>query len=271
MIKLILAAIMGGILLALNMAPVLPATAASAPVTASMPVAASVAAATKKNITIFVDGNPVASDVAPYIDSSNRTMVPVRFVAEALGSMVDWEQKTGKVTINRRAASVCLWVGKASYRLNNDNRSMDTVPVVLPPGRTMVPVRFVAEALGARVEWDEKAYIVKITMDNGYVLPEQTDMQVDIPRPEFNPNKVDIELLLLMYKDMETQRRQLYEILKSKFGPDPAREITDYVNMKQEEFDYLLEMTWTYNNQRIRVGSHIGEHWIQLVVYLPGV
>ena len=222
-------------------------------------------------ITITVNGSRIASDVKPYIDSNNRTMVPIRFVAEALGSEVDWNQETKGVSVKRKENAVHLWAGRQDYTVNGKSKTMDTVPVILPPGRTMVPVRFVAEALGCAVNWDSAARTVMIVLDNGYVLPEETDMQIDMYPPDDNPNQVDISMLILMYKDLEEQRNQVYEILKSKFGEKNAQEIVDYINIKQDTFDQLPDKYWTVNNQDIKVGSYPGEHWIQVTIYLPGV
>jgi len=222
-------------------------------------------------ITITVNGSRIASDVKPYIDSNNRTMVPIRFVAEALGSEVDWNQETKGVSVKRKENAVYLWAGRQDYTVNGKSKTMDTVPVILPPGRTMVPVRFVAEALGCTVNWDSAARTVMIVLDNGYVLPEKTDLQIDMYPPDDNPNQVDISMLILMYKDLEEQRNQVYEILKSKFGEKNAQEIIDYINIKQDSFDDLPERFWQINNQQIRVCSLSGQAWIYILIYLPGV
>ncbi len=228
------------------------------------------AQAAYSEITITVNGSRIASDVAPYIDSHNRTMVPIRFVAEALGSEVGWDQDIKGVSVKRRENAVYLWVGRQNYTVNGKTKTMDTVPVILPPGRTMVPVRFVAEALGCRVDWDSRTRTVIIVMDNGYELPEETDIQIDMYTPDDNPNQVDISMLVLMYKDLQEQRTQVYEILESKFGEKNAQEIADYIKVKEDTFDDLPEKIWDVNNQKIRVISKPGEDWIYIAIYLPG-
>jgi len=222
-------------------------------------------------ITITVNGSRIASDVKPYIDSNNRTMVPIRFVAEALGSEVDWNQETKGVSVKRKENAVHLWAGRQDYTVNGKSKTMDTVPVILPPGRTMVPVRFVAEALGCAVNWDSAARTVMIVLDNGYVLPEETDLDIEIPAEGKNFNDVDIEILVLMYKDMDSQEDDLYALLASKFGDKSGREITDYVFSKTDRFTDLPERFWQINNQQIRVCSLSGQAWIYILIYLPGV
>ncbi|WP_418789970.1 copper amine oxidase N-terminal domain-containing protein [Phosphitispora sp. TUW77] len=227
--------------------------------------------AASKEITVTVNGSKIECDVKPYIDSNNRTMVPIRFVAEALGSEVSWDQERKEVTVKRRENMVCLWAGKQNYIVNNKSKTMDTVPVILPPGRTMVPVRFVAEALGCTVNWDSTTRTVIIVLDNGYLLPEETDLDIDIPEVMKNPNDVDIEILVLMYKDMDSQQDDLYALLASKFGERSASEITEYVFSKKDRFNDLPDRSWQINNQEIRVGSLSGEAWIYILIYLPGV
>jgi hypothetical protein len=120
-----------------------------------------------QKITILVDGKTVESDVPAYIDGNNRTMVPIRFVAEALQGNVSWDGKVKKVTIARNNTTILLWIGKKSYSVNNAAQNMDTIPNI-KEGRTMVPLRFVAESLCCQVTWDSKNYIVRVESDNGY-------------------------------------------------------------------------------------------------------
>ncbi|WP_426387996.1 stalk domain-containing protein [Desulforudis sp. 1088] len=114
-------------------------------------------------ITITVNGKSVNSDAACYVDRNNRTMVPLRFIAEALGAQVQWDAAKGCVTVTRGNDTIQLWLGTKGYRLNNGYHEMDTIPVV-KDGRTMVPLRFIAEAFGAKVDWDGKAKKIAVTL-----------------------------------------------------------------------------------------------------------
>lgn len=119
-----------------------------------------------------VNGAVRTMDTQPYVNSDGRTLVPVRFVAEALGAQVDWSAKAGgatdKVYITSGSTKIVLTIGSASYTVNEESRTMDTAPVI-SNSRTMVPVRFVAEALGCTVDWSaspidkkvDKVYINK--------------------------------------------------------------------------------------------------------------
>ena len=96
-----------------------------------------------------------AFDVAPYIDSkSGRTMVPVRFIAQALGARVDWVDsiKTDYITLGGKTLSIAL-----NKPLPN---GMGTAVIV--QDRLFVPIRYVSEQLGAKVDWDDKTKTVTI-------------------------------------------------------------------------------------------------------------
>ena len=83
-------------------------------------------------------------DAAPLI-SQDRTMVPLRFIAEAFGANVSWAQDTKTVTI--------VIDGKVlTMRINQDLEGFGAAPII-SNGRTMVPIRYISEELGANVIW----------------------------------------------------------------------------------------------------------------------
>ena len=107
-----------------------------------------------------VNGETRSMDTAPVINSDWRTMVPVRFVAEGLGCEVDYSVSSGgstdKVFIYG-SSKIVLTIGSSTYTVDGKSRTMDTAPVVNSDWRTMVPVRFVAEALGCTVDYQTNA------------------------------------------------------------------------------------------------------------------
>ena len=97
------------------------------------------------------------SRVVPYINSDSRTMVPVRFVAEQLGAQVFWDNSTRTVSIIKTGKTIHMTIDQKTYYVNGQTKTMDTAPVIHQGwNRTMVPVRFVAEALGCNVDWAPK-------------------------------------------------------------------------------------------------------------------
>ncbi len=106
-------------------------------------------------------------DAAPIIKES-RTLLPIRAVIEALGGTIEWDAQEQKVTINFKDITIELWIGKNTALVNGEYKLIDpgnpeVKPIIIPPGRTMLPIRFIAENLGCRVDWDPALKEVKIT------------------------------------------------------------------------------------------------------------
>ena len=117
----------------------------------------------KSNILVTIDNKIVSfSDAQPFMDISNRTLVPIRFVSEALGANVDWNQKTNMVTINQDDKVIELQIGNKSIKVDGKVKQMDTTPIS-KQNRTFVPLRFVSEGLGVSVDWLQEVSTVKIT------------------------------------------------------------------------------------------------------------
>jgi hypothetical protein len=105
-----------------------------------------------------VGGDQRFMDVAPII-VENRTLMPIRFVAEAIGAAVGWEPEARKVTVTLGLRMIELWIGNPLARINGKVMPIDpSNPAVLPfisGDRTYIPLRFVAESLLGDVTWHE--------------------------------------------------------------------------------------------------------------------
>ncbi|MCD6168668.1 MAG: copper amine oxidase N-terminal domain-containing protein [Caldisericia bacterium] len=115
--------------------------------------------------TMYINDEPKEIDVPPTI-VEGRTLLPIRWVAEPLGADVGWDGKERKVTVSLNDTTIELWIGKPTARVNGIEKPIDpnnpkVVPMILN-GRTMLPVRFVAENLGADVLWDGTTKTVTI-------------------------------------------------------------------------------------------------------------
>lgn len=131
------------------------------------------AAEASDGIAVYLDGKELEFDVPPRIENE-RTLVPLRVIFESLGAEVQWDNQTRTVTAYNEQARVTLQIGNKNAFRNSDEVEMD-VPAILHNGRTLVPLRFVSEALGALVDWDESTRIVTIKS------PEE---EKDLPDPE---------------------------------------------------------------------------------------
>jgi len=101
---------------------------------------------------VLINDVPLLMDVSPIVQQG-RTLVPMRAIFEALGATVQWDEATSTVTASRREAVVVLVIGSRIAWVNGPSHQLDVAPVIAG-GRTLVPLRFVAEALGAEVGWD---------------------------------------------------------------------------------------------------------------------
>jgi hypothetical protein len=108
-----------------------------------------------------INGRVKILDAAPYIKAdTGRTLIPVRFVSEALGADVAWDPVTKKVTINDREHQIILTVGSKEVYVNGDKQTIDCAPETHPSGRTFVPLRFVSEALKAEVVYNSGQILI---------------------------------------------------------------------------------------------------------------
>ena len=103
-------------------------------------------------------------DVYPLI-CKNRTFLPIRFVVDPIGAFLSWEGHERKVIIGIENKKIELWIDKPMAKVNGIDTPIDTDPEVMPfilQGRTMLPIRFVAENLGAQVNWDAETKEIEI-------------------------------------------------------------------------------------------------------------
>ena len=98
---------------------------------------------------IVVDGEKANIDAAPVVQNS-RTYVPFRALAEAFGAEVAYDEATQAVTATLGSNTVVMTIGSATYTVNGEEKTADVAPFI-SGGRTMVPVRFAAEAFGSTV------------------------------------------------------------------------------------------------------------------------
>jgi len=127
-------------------------------------------------VTVKIDGSTVSfPDQEPYIDSNDRTIVPMRAPMEAMGCTVSWNGLTKQATITKDDTEVVFTIGKNSYTINGATRAMDT-KATITGDRTCIPIRYAAEAFGAKVAWAQSTYTVNIsltaTTEDEYIEPD---------------------------------------------------------------------------------------------------
>ena len=115
--------------------------------------------------------DPGRGTVPVIIPEWNRTVLPIRALVEALGGGVYWNGKEKSVTLILNNRQIVLWIGKSEAYVNSrivwiDANNHNVKPIIIN-GRTMIPVRFVAESLGCKVLWNGKTKQVTIIYDKG--------------------------------------------------------------------------------------------------------
>lgn len=104
-------------------------------------------------ISVSVNGEEISFDVNPIIENG-RVLVPLRGVLEKLGAEVIWNEETSSVSVRCGDTSVELFVGNATAHVNGNGVLLDCPPIIVD-SRTLIPLRFVSEALGAQVDWND--------------------------------------------------------------------------------------------------------------------
>lgn len=100
-------------------------------------------------------------DSEPYIQSE-RTMIPVRAVAEVLGATeVIWNSETKSATIMYKEKEIVLTIDSYKYMINEIEYDLEVAPII-KDGRMMIPMRVIAEELDCEVAWNDQLYTVEI-------------------------------------------------------------------------------------------------------------
>lgn len=134
------------------------------------------------DVKVTLDGNEVYfPDAKPFIDERDRVLVPIRFVSEALGAFVDWENETRTAVIKQDNDEIRYTVYQPMAYLNGEMMVMDTYGI-LKDCRTILPIRFISELLGCAVVWDENTSTVVITSPKEVTEFPEPEISVNYPK-----------------------------------------------------------------------------------------
>jgi hypothetical protein len=143
---------------------------------------------------VTLNGQPLATSVPPTVENG-RTLVPMRDIFEALGATVVWNPGDQSIVAQRESTRVALQIGNRTAHVDGRNVWLDQAPVI-HNGSTLVPLRFVSEALGAQVAWDNSRRLVSIT--TSYQANNNSGTQVadiiSVPAGAVVPVTLDSEL-----------------------------------------------------------------------------
>lgn len=119
-------------------------------------------------IDIAVNGVIIHMDTKPFIENGT-TMVPMRFVSEALGYDVGWQQSGQRISVSKGATQLRLQIGSKTAYVGNQAQTLSIAPRI-ENDRTYLPVRWICETLGAEVDWSDVYHVVSIEKD-GVTVP----------------------------------------------------------------------------------------------------
>lgn len=117
---------------------------------------------TPKPVKVFVNDKQLYLNTTPIIDSGT-TLVPLRPIMESMGATIGWDQSTKTVIAVKENIEVILPIGSTKPTINGVVKSIN-VPGKIVNGTTLVPVRFIGDAFGAEVKWDDAARTITINM-----------------------------------------------------------------------------------------------------------
>lgn len=176
-------------------------------------------------ISVTVDEKTINfPDAKPFIDNNGRTLIPVRFVTEDLGAKVEWNEKHKVVYIRKDAVNISVRINDMDIVVNNRKVTMDT-KAIIKDDRTYVPIRYVAESLGATVGWNANTKTVIITTG------KNTDKSYVEDFYKINP---DMPEELYTYEYRKDQFDGFYATNKWLVDRYGVRQVTQWMNIAKD-------------------------------------
>ncbi|WP_010250285.1 copper amine oxidase N-terminal domain-containing protein [Acetivibrio cellulolyticus] len=175
-------------------------------------------------VSVTVDGKAVNfPDAKPFIDMNGRTLIPVRFVTESLGATVGWNEDYQEVTIKKGNVDISIMINDRNIVVSGKIKTMDT-EAIIKESRTFVPIRYVAEGLGAKVGWNPNTKTVIITTEAA--------INADIPNAadyyKINP---DMPKELYTYEYRKDSHSGWYATNKWMVDRYGVKTVTDFMNV----------------------------------------
>jgi len=164
-------------------------------------------AAALDTVRVFVNGNElVFTDSQPFRDSNGSNLVPARAIAGAMGCSLEWDGDAGSVTLKRGRITAAMVIGSEEYCVLGVNKPMNAAAIIRD-GRALIPVRYIAEAFGAAVVWDESEKTINIT-DEGKDIYRLGGFVLDIGDTDVLGNNSDGLLTITRRSGLVLDERQ---------------------------------------------------------------
>ncbi len=191
--------------------------------------------------TAFVNGAKKRVDndnaeVVPYVNSDDRTMVPIRFISEAYGADVDYDDDTAEITISCLGKDIVMKPGHKDYTVNGETKTMDTV-AELRRSRAFVPLRTIAEMLDKNVGYydagNDTGLVYISSLDKAMTDENAAELMAEISSTSV-PEPIDMTRYAEDYGNKEMNNRVPVELVSTSDETDAAALL-----------DYDLNTSWT--------------------------
>ncbi|MDD3654009.1 MAG: stalk domain-containing protein [Desulfotomaculaceae bacterium] len=185
------------------------------------------------------DREVVFPDACPFIDENGRTQAPARFVAQALGAEVNWS--SGVATFSGNGKEIVMAPGSSTATVNGAPVKLDSGAVLIED-RIYTPVRFIAETLGAVVQWDAGARTVKITMDQPVIK------SFGITHTKFEAGWYTIPRAFTAWVEADNTQKVDFYLTPTGTGQAPVKIATSYGSNGHFSITYRLPQASTMSH-----------------------
>jgi len=229
----------------------------------------------ENKIDIMVDGviyPPEKGFGEMFFDKNGRTQIPVRWASGVMGATLEWNPETGGIVITKGDSTVELTIGSDIYIDNGTPKEMDTVAFVIE-NRTYVPIRFLAEPLGYKVDYirnhgqvkeSNKTHIVKLTFGSEEKGAENDNSSgtTTIKGISVNPNFSQSQELVALQKQGYVKITE--NSVSANFNPKQSW-ISPLIYGLNEKYGYY-KVTLPYDPQNEEAYLEVLKHALQFSV-----
>ncbi|MDO4482607.1 MAG: stalk domain-containing protein, partial [Bacillota bacterium] len=202
------------------------------------------------DVSLKVNGKTLEMDVPPKIIES-RTMIPARALFEYIGGNVSWNASNYSVTVKYNGQTIILYIDSNTAKVDGVSKSMDVPPQIVDD-RTLIPLRFVSEALGFDVSWENSTRTAIVN------TPDTNTEDPEIPVE--NPGTIEkISVNFGQESNMFTSVKLVSDKpfesddYKTMTLSNPDRYVIDFINFKADS--NCLKTLGSVDNMRCAVSS----------------
>lgn len=202
---------------------------------------------------------PVKMDQPAYV-KNGRTLVPFRFLGEALGAQISWDNASNQATLNLNGVEVKVTIGSKVAYVNGRIVALE-VPAESKGGRTFIPLRFVSETMGAWVNYDDKTEAVRVRYVDKTTWKEYTQPLTEI-KFKYPPDwRVEEEEDYIVNFTGPTESSVRIAYVQSKPG-----EVLDFIKKSNLEDSWDLDYEYFNDDKDPNKGGEISFSYYDQVI-----